>query len=83
MRDERAFDVITKGIWKQKSSCPRQPNLEVIRERDRLIEQFGAGTTARMAARLCGVNRKTEVFYSHRLREIIALELVVLAVHEF
>ena len=48
-----------------------------------MIAHFVAGTTTRTAARLCGLNRKTETFYFHRLREIIALELVVLAVHEF
>lgn len=44
-------------------------------KQDRLIEHFVAGTTARTAASLCGVNRKTAAFYFHRLREIIALEL--------
>ena len=34
-----------------------------------------AGTTARTAASLCGVNRKTAAFYFHRLREIVQLEL--------
>ena len=48
-----------------------------------MIAHFVAGTTTRTAARLCGLNRKTETFYFHRLREIIALELAVLAVHEF
>ena len=42
---------------------------------DRLIEHFVAGTTARTAASLCGVNRKTAAFYFHRLREIVQLEL--------
>ncbi|MDP7650338.1 MAG: IS1595 family transposase, partial [Rhodospirillales bacterium] len=42
---------------------------------DRLIEHFVAGTTARTASSLCGVNRKTAAFYFHRLREIIAFEL--------
>ena len=42
---------------------------------DRLIEHFVAGTTARTAASLCGVNRKTAAFYFLRLREIIAFEL--------
>ena len=42
---------------------------------DRLIEHFVAGTTARTAASLCGVNRKTAAFYFHRLCEIIQLEL--------
>ena len=31
--------------------------------------------TARTAAALCGVNRKTAAYYFHRLREIVALEL--------
>ncbi len=40
----------------------------------RLIEHFVAGTTARCAANLVGVNPKTAAFYFHRLREIIADE---------
>ena len=44
-------------------------------KQDRLIEHFVSGTTARTAAILCGVNRKTSAFYFHRLREIIAFEL--------
>ena len=44
-------------------------------KQDRLIEHFVAGTTARTAACLCGVNRKTAAFYYHRLREVIAFEL--------
>ena len=44
-------------------------------KQDRLIEHFVAGTTARTASRLCGVNRKTAAFYFLRLREIIAIEL--------
>jgi transposase len=40
----------------------------------RLIEHFVAGTTARTAASLVGVNKNTAAFYFHRLREIIALE---------
>ena len=31
-------------------------------KQDRLIEHFVAGTTARTAASLCGVNRKTAAF---------------------
>jgi transposase len=38
---------------------------------DRLIEYFIAGTTARTAASLVGVNFKTAAYYFHRLREII------------
>jgi transposase len=37
----------------------------------RLIEHFVAGTTARTAASLVGVNKTTAAFYFHRLREII------------
>jgi len=41
----------------------------------KLIEHFVAGTTARCAAELIGVNRKTAGYYFHRLREIIAYQL--------
>lgn len=41
----------------------------------RLFEYFVAGTTARTAASLCGVNRKTAALYFLRLRKIIAYEL--------
>ena len=44
-------------------------------EKARLTKHFVAGTTARTAAALCGVNRKTAAYYFHRLREIVALEL--------
>ena len=44
-------------------------------KQDRLIEHFVAGTTARITASLCGVNRKTAAFFFHRLREVIACEL--------
>jgi transposase len=44
-------------------------------KQDRLIEHFVAGTTARTAASLCGVNRKTAAFFFLRLRELIAREL--------
>jgi len=37
----------------------------------KLIEHFVAGTTARCAADLVGVNFKTAAYYFHRLREII------------
>lgn len=37
----------------------------------RLIEHFLAGTTARMAAALVGVNKTTAAYYFHRLRELI------------
>lgn len=44
-------------------------------KQDRLLEHFVAGSTARTAACLIGVNRKTAAFYFLRLREIIMLEL--------
>jgi transposase len=40
----------------------------------RLIEHFVAGSTARCAADLVGVNTKTAAYFFHRLREIIAVE---------
>ncbi len=39
------------------------------------MEHFVAGTTARTAAALCGVNRKTAAYFYHRLREIISYEM--------
>ena len=44
-------------------------------KRDRLIGYFVAGTTARCAAALVGTNRKTAIYYFHRLREIIVYDL--------
>ncbi len=44
-------------------------------KKDRLIEHFVAGTTARTAARFCGVHRNTAAFFFYRLRELIVLEL--------
>jgi len=44
-------------------------------KQDRLTEHFVSGSTARTAASLCGVNRKTAAFFFLRLREIIAYEL--------
>ena len=41
---------------------------------DRLVEHFVAGTTARCAAALVGVNVKTAAYYYQRLREIIAAQ---------
>ena len=37
----------------------------------RLVEHFVAGTTARTAAELVGVNPKTAAFYFHRLRQLL------------
>lgn len=42
---------------------------------NKLIEHFVAGTTARCAAELVGVNRNTSAYYFQRLREIIALHV--------
>ena len=44
-------------------------------KQDRLMAHFVFGTTARTAARPCGVNRKTAVYYYRRLRGIVVLEL--------
>ena len=44
-------------------------------KQSRLVEYFVAGTTARCAAALVGVNQKTAVYYFHRLREIISHHL--------
>ncbi|MDR4459287.1 MAG: IS1595 family transposase [Nitrospirales bacterium] len=44
-------------------------------KRDRLIEHFVAGTTARAAAELVGVHRNTAIQFYHRLRLVIADEL--------
>jgi len=41
----------------------------------KLVEHFVAGTTARCAASLVGVNFKTAAYYFQRLREIIATQL--------
>ncbi len=40
-------------------------------KQSRLMEHFVAGTTARTAAELVGVNTKTAAFYFHRLRQVI------------
>jgi transposase len=41
----------------------------------KLIEHFVAGTTARCAADLVGVNRNTAAYYFQRLRDIIAYQI--------
>ena len=41
----------------------------------KLIEHFVAGTTARCAASLVGVNKMTAAYYYQRLREIISLQI--------
>ena len=42
---------------------------------EKLIEHFVAGTTARCAGSLVGVNRKSSAYYFQRLREIIAYNI--------
>ena len=42
------------------------------KQQDRLAEFFVASVTARAAADLLDINRKTAAFFYHRLREIIA-----------
>ena len=44
-------------------------------KQSKLIEHFVAGTTARCAADLIGVNRNTAAYYFQRLREIVVYEL--------
>jgi len=46
------------------------------KQQDRLAEFFIAGVTARTAADLLDVNRKTAAYFYHRLREIIAREML-------
>jgi transposase len=48
----------------------RKSRLSKLKQ-ERLMEHFVAGTTARCAAELIGVNRKTAAYYYHRLREVI------------
>ena len=48
----------------------RKSRLSEVKQR-KLREHFVAGTTARTAARLVGVNQTTAAYYYHRLREII------------
>ena len=52
----------------------RKSRLSKIVQR-RLIEHFVAGTTARCAASLVGVNIKTACYYYHRLRILISQQL--------
>jgi transposase len=46
-----------------------------IHKRSRLIEHFVAGTTARAAAQLVGVNKNTAATFFTRLRKVIAEEM--------
>lgn len=52
----------------------RKSRLSRVKQ-NKLIEHFVAGTTARTAAGLVGVNRKTAAYYFHRLRVIISQHL--------
>ena len=45
------------------------------KQQDRLAEFFVAAVTARTAADLLGVNRKTAAYFFHRLRQMIAEQL--------
>ena len=44
-------------------------------KQQRLMEHFVAGTTARCASELIGINRKSTAYYYQRLREIIAHQI--------
>jgi transposase len=48
----------------------RKSRLSQIKQ-ERLMEHFVAGTTARCASELIGVNRKTAAYYYHHLWEVI------------
>ncbi len=52
----------------------RKSKLSRVKQ-NKLKEHFVAGTTARCAADLVGVNRKTGGYYFHRLRVIISQHL--------
>ncbi len=52
----------------------RKSRLSSVKQ-SKLLEHFVAGTTARCAADLVGVNRNTAAYYFQRLREIIVYEL--------
>jgi len=52
----------------------RKSRLSRIKQ-NKLIEHFVAGTTARCASDLVGVNRKTAAYYFERLRRIIRAQL--------
>ena len=52
----------------------RKSRLSRVKQ-NKLIEHFVAGTTARTVADLVDVNRKTAVYYFHRLRVIISRHL--------
>ena len=57
---------------RRRSRLPRSIQIE-------LIKYFVAGSTARSAAALTGVNRHTATLYFHKLRELIAEQLDAMA----
>ena len=61
---------------RRKSRLPRSIQEE-------LIKYFVAGSTARAAASLAGVNRHTATLYFHKLRELIAAKLEALNSEKF
>lgn len=46
-----------------------------INQTARLCEHFVAGTPARTAAELVGINKNSAVLFYHRLREIISVQI--------
>ena len=53
---------------RRKSRLPASIQIELIRH-------FVAGSSARSAAEICGINRNTAILYFHKLRELIANRL--------
>ena len=53
----------------------RRPAKIELSKRRRLLEHFVAGTPARSAAELVGVNRKTATLFYQKIRQMIAYEL--------
>lgn len=60
-------DALTRSLYSLSSA--------IISRLVQPFRAFVADTTARTAAALCGVTRKTTRCYGHRLREIVMLEL--------
>ena len=53
---------------RRKSRLPASIQIELIRH-------FVAGSSARSAAEICGINRNSAILYFHKLRELIADKL--------
>ena len=53
---------------RRKSRLPSSIQIELVRH-------FVAGSSARSAAEICGINRNTAILYFHKLRELIANKL--------